>query len=265
MSFPQDSRRRGAGSGFSATGRRTALGYWVPLALTVGVATVSIAAWIWSERDEDDDNDDERPHYEGDAHYPPPGAAGGDFPPPAYGTGDYARGTGTDLPPGDAPYDPSFMGRMQGALRRTPSPQQLLDGASRRVVAGVTAAGAFVGGALRPIREENRGDFEDHTRWSEEAQSRANERSQQQDDVAPAMSGALPSRAQGQSSFDKKKKTVAIVVSSLSPAESDEFASEHAVRASHSPPPRIVFTNSRSRSCPTSPSMLTWTTLESSS
>ena len=91
-------------------------------------------------------------------------------------------------------------------------------------------AGAFVGGALRPIREENRGDFEDHTRWSEEAQSRANERGQHHDSVAPSMSGALSSRGPGHNSLDKKKKTVVIVVSSLSPADSDEFASEHAVR-----------------------------------
>jgi hypothetical protein len=45
------------------------------------------------------------------------------------------------------------------------------------------------------------------------------------------MSGALPSRAQapGQNAPDKKKRTVAIVVSSISPPGSDEFASEHAV------------------------------------
>ncbi|KAJ5100031.1 hypothetical protein N7532_007032 [Penicillium argentinense] len=235
MSFPQDPRRRrgGAGTGFSSTGRRTAMGYWIPLALTVGVATLSVAAWIWSERDEDDDEDD-RPH-DGHGPYPPPppGTVGSDFPPPAYGAEGYARSAGVDIVPGDTPYDPTFMGRMQGALRRTPSPQQLFDGASRKVAAGVTAAGAFVGNALTSIREENRGDFEDHTRWSEEAQSRATERGQQ----TPTMSGALPTRGPvaGQQPFEKKKKTVAIVVSSLSPADSDEFASEHASILSHLP------------------------------
>jgi hypothetical protein len=120
---------------------------------------------------------------------------------------------------------------MQGALRRTPSPQQIFDGASRKVAAGVTAAGAFVGNALTSIREENRGDFEDHSRWSEEAQSRAIGGQQ-----TPTMSGALPNRGpvSGQHPIDKKKKTVVIVVSSLSPADSDEFASEHAV--SSTPP-----------------------------
>lgn len=226
MSFPQDPRRRhgGTGTGFSSTGRRTALGYWVPLALTVGVATLGIAAWIWSERNDDEDY----PPDGGDGQYPPPGSVGTDFPPPSYDTGEYARGPVTEAMPGDAPYDPSFMARMQGALRRTPSPQQIFDGASRRVVAGVTAAGAFVGGALTSIREENRGDFEDHTRWSEEAESRENERSQLAA-AAPTMSGALPGPAAGHSPFDKKKKTVAIVVSSLSSADPDDYESEHAV------------------------------------
>lgn len=230
MSFPQDPRRRrgGAGAGFSATGRRTAMGYWIPLALTVGVATLSVAAWIWSERDEDDDEEDDRRPHDGQGPYPPPppGPIGGDFPPPSYASEGYARSAGVDGGPGDTPYDPTFMGRMQGALRRTPSPQQIFDGASRKVAAGVTAAGAFVGNALTSIREENRGDFEDHSRWSEEAQSRAIGGQQ-----TPTMSGALPNRGpvSGQHPIDKKKKTVVIVVSSLSPADSDEFASEHAV------------------------------------
>lgn len=192
----------------------------------MGVATLSVAAWIWSERDEDDEEEEDRPH-EGQGPYPPPpGPVGGDFPPPAYGAEGYARSAGMDIGPGDTPYDPTFMGRMQGALRRTPSPQQLFDGASRKVAAGVTAAGAFVGNALTSIREENRGDYEDHSRWSEEAQSRAI--GGQHD---PTMSGALPTRglATGHQ-LDKKKKTVVIVVSSLSSADSDEFASEHAVR-----------------------------------
>ncbi|KAJ5746962.1 uncharacterized protein N7511_008658 [Penicillium nucicola] len=219
MSFPQDPRQRrgGAGRGFSSTGGRTALGYWLPLALTAGIATVSIAAWIWSERNDDDDEDDQ-PH-DGNGPYPPPSVPGS-----------------TDALPSDGSYDHGMMARMQGALRRTPSPQQIFDGASKRVVAGVTAAGAFVGGALTSIREENKGDFEDHSRWSEEAQNRAHERSQQPA-VAPTMSGGLPSRgATSSQSFEKKKKkTVAIVVSSLSPADSDDYASEHASILSHLP------------------------------
>lgn len=259
MSFPQDPRRRrgGAGTGFSATGQRTAMGYWIPLALTVGVATISIAAWIWSERNEDDDEDD-RP-YDGDGPYPPPGPVEGDFP-PVYDAEGYARSTGASIP-GDARYDPSFMARMQGALRRTPSPQQIFDGASRRVVAGVTAAGALVGGALTSIREENGGDFEDHSRWSEEAESRNIERSQP---PAPTMSGALPSRGAIGGQQDKKKKTVAIVLSSLSADDSDEFASEHAVRNSGASLSRGYIANEYSQSCLTYLSTWTWTHLASS-
>lgn len=232
MSFAQDPRRRGgAGTGFSSTGGRTAMGYWLPLALTAGVATISIAAWIWSERNDDDDEDeDDRPHGDG-RPYPPPVGPGSDHPPPSYTTGDYARGAGAEILPGDASYDHSMMARMQGALRRTPSPQQIFDGASKRVVAGVTAAGAFVGGALTSIREDNKGegDYEDHSRWSEEAQTRAHERSQQAA-ITPTMSGGLLSRPAN--ILDKDKKVVVIVVSSVTSADDDEFPSEHAVRSS---------------------------------
>lgn len=199
------------------------------MALTAGIATISIAAWIWSERNDDEDEDD-RPHGDG-RPYPPPVGPGSDHPPLSYTTGDYARSTGAEVLPGDASYDHSMMARMQGALRRTPSPQQIFDGASKRVVAGVTAAGAFVGGALTSIREDNKGegDYEDHSRWSEEAQTRAHERSQQ-GAIAPTMSGGLPSRPAN--ILDKDKKVVLIVVSSVSLADDDEFPSEHAVRSS---------------------------------
>lgn len=233
MSFPQDPRRRrgGAGTGFSSTGGRTAIGYWLPLALTAGIATISIAAWIWSERNDDEDEDD-RPYGDG-RPYPPPVGPGRDHAPPSYTTEDYARSAGAEVLPGDASYDHSMMARMQGALRRTPSPQQIFDGASKRVVAGVTAAGAFVGGALTSIREDNKGegDYEDHSRWSEEAQTRAHERSQQSA-IAPTMSGGLPSRPTH--ILEKDKKVVVIVVSSVSSADDDDFPSEHAVRSSRS-------------------------------
>jgi hypothetical protein len=224
MSFPQDRRRRvgPAGLGFSSTGRRTFMGYWVPLAVTVGVATISVAAWIWSERQEHEDDDDEEGHgrpYPDDFQQPP-------YPPPPVGyEGGPPRAEGADFarsaPPDAQPDDGSVISRWQGALRRTPSPQQLFDGASKRVAAGVAAAGAMVGGALSSIREE-RGDFEDHSRWSEEADSRA---------VRAADAG--PQSAPSSSSV-KMKKTVAIVVSSVSLSDDpdDITLSEHAVRFS---------------------------------
>jgi hypothetical protein len=110
-----------------------------------------------------------------------------------------------------------MMARMQGALRRTPSPQQIFDGASKRVAAGVAAAGAFVGGALTSIREENRGDFEDHSRWSEEAQSRDQQRHQTDTSVLPAAAASAPARnIASAATGDKRRKTVVIVVSSES-------------------------------------------------
>ncbi|BDD57509.1 hypothetical protein MPDQ_000260 [Monascus purpureus] len=241
LSYPQDSRRRiGAGRGFSATGRRTVLGYWVPLALTVGIATIGVAAWIWSERNDDDDDDYPKDDDSGDERPPPPpgpGSISGGYPPVEPGAAFPTPGA-----PGfreiSQPEDSGMFARMQGALRRTPSPQQIFDGASRKVAAGVAAAGAFVG--LTPIREEGRGDFEDHTKWSEEVESRANERDQQAA-IAPVMSGALSTQAATplQPSLDKKKKkkkTVAIVVSSVSPQhDPDGFNTEHASILSHLP------------------------------
>jgi hypothetical protein len=116
--------------------------------------------------------------------------------------------------------DETMIGRMQGALRRTPSPQQFIDGASKRVAAGMAAAGAMVGGALGSIREE-RGDFEDHSRWTEEAEARVRGGVQQASRAAP-------------STVDKKRKTVALVVSSASSHDDPEdlSLSEHAVRIS---------------------------------
>ena len=112
--------------------------------------------------------------------------------------------------------DASVLGRVSGALRRTPSPQQLFDGASRRVAAGVAAAGAAVGGALSSIREEDRGHYEDHTRWSEEAAARASVSRTQSGHYEGARQ--LGSTTQPQLSFAPKRagdrrKAVAIVVS----------------------------------------------------
>lgn len=223
----RDSRQRRP-AGFGASGRRTPLGYWVPLVLTVSVATIGIAAWVWSERQSDDDDDDEddtgREYREkrGDRPTLPPGAPG--FPGgPESQFPDNAR----DMQ-GDVEYDENgVMARMQGALRRTPSPQQIFDGASKRVAAGMAAAGAVVGGALTSIREEDRDAFDDHSRWSEEADSRGIQ------GVRPGDvdSAVLPTRPPPM--MEKRQKSVAIVVSSVSSHDDsqdpDSHQSEHAV------------------------------------
>lgn len=218
MSYYGDNhRRRGAGSGFGVSSRRTALGYWAPLALTVGIATIGLAAWIWSERNDDDGDDDSKERRERE---------GEDFPPDEPGAESSARTTATDIRGEAQPDDGSVIARMQGALRRTPSPQQIFDSASRRVAAGMAAAGAMVGGALTSIREESQGDFEDHSRWSEEVDSRRNRGA-----AEPTMSGAIPAHGAAQVSLGKRK-TVAIVVSSVSSYDAlEESTSEHVVRS----------------------------------
>lgn len=226
MSFPSshDYRYRRGGAGVPSSSRRTVLGYWVPLALTVGIATASIAAWIWSERiDDDEDNGGGggggSGGYDGDTYLKEtdPSIAA-----------DIAADSAQATAPGLAESrqeDGSMIARMHGALRRTPSPQQIFDGASRRVAAGVAAAGALVGGALTSIREEGRGDFEDHSRWSEEMRSRT--AGQVASTTEAVGSGGLAATPSG---FATRKKTVAIIVSSeLSRSDDDAFVREQAV------------------------------------
>ncbi len=232
MSYSFDRYERQRRQTYGASTRRSALGYWIPLALTVTVATAGLVAWIWSERSDGDDED-----YDKRAEGPPPGYGNVEAGRPPQGYGNEG--------PGDLPYasgaessrmeDESLMARMSGAIRRTPSPQQLFDGASRRVVAGVTAAGAVVGGALSSIREEDRGDFEDHSRWSEEAETRPAGVAAPE---APGARAVEPSRpavqsSQGAVKASNKKKTVAIVVSADTQYDSHDeavsYLQEHAV------------------------------------
>lgn len=216
--------------------RRGTFSYWLPLALTVTVATVGIAAWIWSERGEDDEdevppgpNPYDRPNYgrnpDGSVRTGPPSYA--DVRP-----GEVAYGTVGNPRPEESQ---SYMARMSGALRRTPSPQQVFDGVSRSVVGGVAAAGAVVGSALSSIREEDRNAYKDHRTWSEEAESR--------------VPGAGPSAEPGPIDMrsttgvgstprvptgNGKKKTVAIVVSAdtnLDDLDDEDGFHEHAVCA----------------------------------
>jgi hypothetical protein len=131
-----------------------------------------------------------------------------------------------------------MIARMQGALRRTPSPQQLLDGASRRVAGGVAAAGAMMSGALTSIREEDKGDFEDHSRWSEEKGAGIGGTT-----VLGPAGGVQTVLNDGVTDLPKqrnasgKKKVVAIVTSaeSLHDGHDDDitYIQEHAVSGHH--------------------------------
>ncbi|KAL9117263.1 MAG: hypothetical protein Q9187_006203 [Circinaria calcarea] len=218
---------------YGASSRRTTLGYWVPLAITVTAATIGLAAWIWSERkDHDDEDDDNR---------------GDERPPPTYGQvtpGQNAHARGAE---GSHAEDESMMARMSGALRRTPSPQQLFDGASRRVVAGVAAAGAAVGGALSSIREEDKRDFEDHSRWSEEPQHGAGNTSRQAGlqlrdfEASGPVTAGRPQIPSIRHRPEDRRKAVAIVISAErkhhghDSEEEAAYLQEHASILSHLP------------------------------
>ncbi len=251
--------RTAGGGGYGASGRRSTLGYWVPLVMTVTVATIGLAAWIWSEREDDEDDTSEEEKNPGGV--PPPGYAsmsgglppgpgpsGFQGPPP---TGPIGPGgfEGPPMPPSRLGYegearsagaetqmqdDGTLMSKMSGALKRTPSPQQSYDWASKKVAAGVAAAGAMVGGALTTIREGSQDDYEDHERWSEEADSRDNgkeitrglkRRGTADDYFAGAVEMPKPAAMKS-----RKRKSVAVVVSAVG-SGSDEMGEvgQHAV------------------------------------
>lgn len=213
MSSPYDNR--------GSSRRHGVWSHWVPLAVTVTVATVGVAAWMWSQRsNEEEDEDGITQHLDYN------NVDSGDQPP--YGTvDDGVRSRGppsfrSELRPDEVGYgvsqtaDPtgtSWGARMSGALRRTPSPQHILDRAGKTVAAGVAAAGTAVGSALAAIREDDKSAFADHETWSEEADAKQ--------ETVPRSSG----------SSNKRRKNVAIVVSAdahLDDLDEDGYH-EHAV------------------------------------
>lgn len=191
----------------------------MPLAVTVTVATVGVAAWIWSQRtgDEEDEEEESRHLDYENAEYsdrPPYGAsrdATGARGPPSFRTDPRADEVGYGTTEGGADATaPSWGARMSGALRRTPSPQHILDRAGKTVAAGVAAAGTAVGSALAAIREDDKAAFADHETWSEEADAKK--------EKSPA-------------SNNKRRKTVAIIVSADTHLDDldEEGYHEHAV------------------------------------
>ncbi|PHH74728.1 hypothetical protein CDD82_4806 [Ophiocordyceps australis] len=142
--------------------RQRVWAHWVPLAVTITIATAGIVTWIWSQRrsDEDDSSADAEAYltYDDANHGLQPGStAQGDY------QGSYQAGAPADEVTGIAqgPRDVSdattgWSTLMSNALRHTPSPQQLLASAGSRVAASFAA----VGRALS-IREED-------NPWSEE-------------------------------------------------------------------------------------------------
>ncbi|KAI2642328.1 hypothetical protein GGS21DRAFT_502089 [Xylaria nigripes] len=211
-------------------------GRWVPLALTITVATVGVAAWAWSQRSNEEVEDEENEENEAIEAGPPDldyeNADYGENPP--YGASNRGPRNATTKPSvtGDDDYDvgeehpeasdaaAGWSSQMSGALRRTPSPQQFFSNAGKTVAAGVAGVGAAVGSALAAIREEDRNAYADHETWSEEAEARKEKPS--------AKSSARP---QG------PRKTVVLVVSAdmgADDSDGDGFR-EHASILSHIP------------------------------
>ncbi|KAI1768902.1 hypothetical protein GGR53DRAFT_476270 [Hypoxylon sp. FL1150] len=218
----------------SRSRRRGVWGHWVPLVVTLTVATVGVAAWAWSQRSNENEEEESDPEpadldYE-NADYgenPPYGAYGRDpLPPP--GTNrttrdDVSYGVG-DIHPEATGASAGWGSQVSGALRRTPSPQQFLQNASKTVAASMagvgSAVGSAMGSALAAIREEDKNAYADHETWSEEAEARK--------EKSPPSQPKDPSR---------RRKTVAIVVSADTNVDNfsaDDFH-EHASILSHIP------------------------------
>ncbi|KAG9256256.1 peroxin 22-like protein [Emericellopsis atlantica] len=205
-----DSRRRGVWS------------HWVPLAVTLTIATAGVAAWAWSQRKGSDEEGQEPGLDYDNADYgdnPPYGTAGDDRSPQQpprsrASVGDHESYGVQDAAPSEISAG-GWGTRMSGALRRTPSPQQFLDSTGKTVAAGFAAAGAAMGKALASIREEDKA-YAGSNPWSEEADAKA--------DRAPI----------GPS---KHRRTVAVIVSADSPytqGDADDYL-EHASILSHIP------------------------------
>ncbi|KIH90788.1 hypothetical protein SPBR_00608 [Sporothrix brasiliensis 5110] len=244
--------------------RRGALNHWVPLVLTLTIATAGIAAWAWSQRNHDDDYEDEEGEHSGfmsggNGSGPNQGSGRPSNQQRPYGDVDYDHadygdnppyGVSTPQPPGSAVGNTinladasgSYVGgvpnapgsgwgaRMTDALNRTGSPQHWVGNASKAVTAGISAASAAVGGALASIREGDKDAYADHETWSEEADAR-HER--------PAAAAAAASSVAAPFAKDvvgRKRKTVAIVVSAAHDLDVDEDGfHEHASILSYIP------------------------------
>ncbi|KAK3067632.1 hypothetical protein LTR53_015380 [Teratosphaeriaceae sp. CCFEE 6253] len=135
----------------------------------------------------------------------------------------------------DAEHDQTFFGQVRGAMRRTPSPQQFLDHASKQVSAGLAAAGSALGSIMedgehserayggtderksregsRRREEKEREGFSDHERWSEEADERVQVRGAVETESQRRADAAARERGDPGKGKGKARKSVAVVVS----------------------------------------------------
>jgi hypothetical protein len=104
-------------------------------------------------------------------------------------------------------------------IGRSASPAQASEWASKKLSAGVAAAGAMVGGAINSLTGSGGEGYEDHERWSEEAEQRDNDREVKQGikrrgTADEFFSGSVPI-PNSSSISNRKRRTVAVVVSAL--------------------------------------------------
>ncbi|KAI1438934.1 hypothetical protein GGR50DRAFT_690702 [Xylaria sp. CBS 124048] len=212
MSSPHESSRSRRGGDWRQ---------WAPLAVTVTIATIGVAAWAWSYFNNDEESDAAQADldYESpdDGGHPPYGATPRDPRQPttksSVARDDMSSGM-RDVHPEASGAAAGWGTHMSGALRRTPSPQQILSSAGKTVAAGVAGVGAAVGSALAAIREEDKNAYADHETWSEEAEAQKEK---------PSDRPTLPPRAPG----PQRRKTVAIVVSADTGVEDFEGDAFH--------------------------------------
>ncbi len=263
----------GGSGNYGYSGSRSTFGYWIPLVLTVAAATAGVAAWIWSERREDDEDSSEGEHVSGGippSGYasmsggmavgggpafppgpgpqgmmgsqggpqmmggpPPPGWQGGPPPPDGFPPNREFEGARSTAVEGEQ--ETGLVARMSSALGmgRSTSPAQSYDWASKKVVAGVAAASAMVEGALTSISGGGQAEYEDHDRWSEEADRRGNgveikQGIKRQGTADEFFSGAV-GMPRSTSLRTRKRRGVAIVVSSEADSTSDLDLGQHAV------------------------------------
>ncbi|GAB7333953.1 hypothetical protein MBLNU13_g06061t1 [Cladosporium sp. NU13] len=277
----------------STSRQQSTLGYWVPLITISTIAIGGLAAWIWSERsDSDEDDRHDRPPrpatgqggaypIQGAQPYPgppPPGQDGGmppyqgpipsqtagpqGGPPPVGGeAASYYAGRSTTHTEQQQQQqqqrqsdEASWYGQVRGAIRRTPSPQQFFDSASKQMGAAAAAAGAALGsiieedkdkdfyyeeGSTRRGREGEGEVFSDHERWSEEAEEKTRVGAVEAESGKRA-DAALRSARDDEGKGKSNKKTVAVVVNSDFGRDSaydqdTTYQSEHASILSHLP------------------------------
>jgi len=121
----------------------------------------------------------------------------------------------------------SFMSKVGNTVRGGLTPQQMCDGASRQVAAGVAAAGAVIGRGLGGAKEDH-DDYRDHRTWSEEAETRDSE-----SPAKPVPSTSSTGNSKRRATGKQKRKMVAVVVSAEIKEDHGFDAEEQLYHISH--------------------------------